>query len=142
MNNEYQAGANEPSLENTPPVRSKLKDYGKKSLGPISQLLDRYQGELMPYVEAMVKGLETASESLRLNEPTVAQSTVSSWFGETATWLNETKTKLTSGDSRTFITYLEERTQKQPGLAFTSSYIVGIALGRLGRHVIKNRNVH
>jgi hypothetical protein len=141
MNNEtsglYGSGnsfeANGPTSEASN-EQSRFKEYGKKSLAPLTNLLHKYKSEVDPYFSAIAKGFDGAV-SVLANEPSDADRTVSRWFQEASTWLGNAKEKFQSADAKELLQYLEEETRKHPGLMFSSSYIAGMAFGRLGRHL-------
>lgn len=127
-------------------VPHKYKEYGKKSLAPLVDLLHRYKGDIDPYVAALSKGLdgainsfkEAAAETPGLDKRAQdAERAVQGWFRDASEWFNGAKQRLQSENPKELLNYLEEQGRKRPAVLFASSYVVGMIVGRLGRHVVR-----
>jgi hypothetical protein len=117
----------------------KLKEYGKKSLAPFVDLLHRYKDGANPYMQAIGKGLQGAVDALNSSEVggEQAEKVVAGWFREAHQWFDGAKEKFSMDDPKDFLNYLEEQSQKNPGIMFSASYIVGMVFGRVGRQLGK-----
>lgn len=118
-------------------AESKLKDYGKKSLAPVLDLVHKYQDDISPYFTAIQKGLQGALNAFNQEGGEEAEKVVAGWFREASEWFTTAGEKLRSQEPRDLLNYLEEQGRKSPGLLFSSSYIAGIAFGRMGRHIFR-----
>jgi hypothetical protein len=114
-------------------TESKFKQYGKKSLAPLISLMHKYKSEVDPYFSAIDKGLNGAINAFG-EEQNEAEKSVSKWFQEASHWVSGAKEKFQSSSPKELLQFLEEEARKHPGLMFSSSYIAGMAFGRLGRH--------
>lgn len=114
----------------------RYKEYGKKSLAPLIDLVHRYKGDVNPYVEAIGRAMRAASESLAANQ-TEADKTVAGWFNEAQNWFEGVKGKLESKNPSDLLNYLEAEAKNKPGVMFATSYMVGLVFGRLGRHAVR-----
>jgi hypothetical protein len=115
----------------------KLKDYGKESLSPFLTLLHKYQGQLNPYMKSLVIALKGGAEALQGDAPNEADKFLCQWFSDAANWVGQAEEKLKSGNTEEFVHFIEEQGRKHSGLMFSASYLTGIFLGRIGRHVSK-----
>ncbi len=138
-----------------PVGKTKLKQYGKKSLAPLVDLLHRYKDQINPYMDALDKGLQGACNSFNASKPatsttqpmssskpatsspsnSAAEKVVSGWFTEAADWFKGARTKMSTEDPKDLLNYLEEEARNRPGLMFATSYVAGLVFGRLGRHI-------
>jgi hypothetical protein len=114
---------------------SKLKEYGKKSLAPLTDLVHKYKGDINPYVAAIGKGLQGAINALNEGEANDAERKIGQWFQEANEWFNGVKGKLEATEAKDLLNYLEEEAKKSPGLMFSVSYVAGLAIGRVGRQL-------
>jgi hypothetical protein len=110
----------------------KLRGYGLKSLSPFVDLLHKYQDELLPYIEAVEKGLQSGADSLAGSEG--PSSVVSGWFKEAAGSIQEARSKISSQNASDFIDYIDAQSGKHPSLMFSASYLAGLFFGKVGRH--------
>jgi hypothetical protein len=113
----------------------KVKDVGRKGLGPIVDVLHRHRGDINPYIDAIGRALKAGVDSLNQKNASDADRTVSGWFGEASQWFEHLKTRFDSTSGIDLITYLEEESRRRPGFMFAISYMVGLGLGRMGRHL-------
>ena len=113
----------------------KLKSYGQKSLTPLIGLLQKYQSAVTPYFEAIGKGLDAGVKSLDQENSSHAEKYVGEWFREASQWFGQIKSKLNSKDTSELLLFIEDQVRKYPAMMFSSSYFVGLFLGRIGRHV-------
>ena len=109
------------------------KEYGKKSLAPLIDLVHRYKGDVNPYVDAISKGLRGAADSVAAGNSD-ADKTVAGWFNEAGAWFDGVRSKLESNKPADLLNFLEAEAKNKPGVMFATSYMVGILFGRLGRH--------
>jgi len=123
-----------PKSKNSPIGKTKLKQYGKKSLAPLVDLLHKYKDQVNPYVESINKGLQGASSSLA-ESTTDSDRAVYGWFNDATNWFNGARDKLNNEDPKELLNYLEEQAKERPGLMFATSYVTGLVFGRLGRHM-------
>ncbi len=112
------------------------KEYGKKSLAPLIDLVHRYKGDVNPYVDAIGRALKGAADSLSGTD-TDADKTVAGWFNEAQTWFDGVKEKLESKEPSDLLNFLEAEAKSKPGVMFATSYMVGMVFGRLGRHAVR-----
>lgn len=117
----------------------KYKEYGKKSLAPLIDLVHRYKGDVNPYVESIGRALAAASDSLAANQ-TEADKTVAGWFNDARNWFDGVKAKLESKSPSDLLNYLEAEAKNKPGVMFATSYMVGLVFGRLGRHAVRMKS--
>jgi hypothetical protein len=113
----------------------KVKDVGRKGLGPIVDVLHRHSGDINPYIDAIGRALKAGVDSLNQKNASDADRTVSGWFGEASQWFEHLKTRFDSTSGIDLITYLEEESRRRPGFMFAISYMAGLGLGRMGRHL-------
>lgn len=126
--------------ENRPISITKLKEYGFKAYGPLIDVVYKYQDEFTPYLAALVKGLQGARERLNSENASEAEKYVSHFFQEASQGLEGISQKLSSKDINVIKDYLEEQGRLRPSIMFSSSYIAGLLLGRLGRHIIGRKS--
>lgn len=130
---------------------NKFKEYGKKSLAPIADLAFKYKGDISPYMTAIGKGLQAAVDSFNksLSESGVDQGTaqnneaeklVSGFFRDTQDWFNRVQENLESKNSGDLLTFLESQGRLRPVIMFSSSYVVGLLFGRMGRHAFRMKS--
>jgi hypothetical protein len=132
---------------------NKLKNHGKKSLAPVIEVLHKYQNEINPYFDAITKGLKAGADALQdsttapSSESAVNQDTrssanqfIGSWFAEAANWFSEVKQKLALENIDEVTAFLNEQGRRNPGMIFSSSYLAGLAFGRIGRHIGRQKN--
>jgi hypothetical protein len=131
-----------PQEENTSEFENKFKEYGKKSLSPLVNLLDRYKADIIPYSSSIVRALDGAINTLSTSEGENAQAdqTVAGWFRDGREWFNGTTEQLQNGNPKEILDYLEAQAQKNPGLMFSASYAVGLIFGRVGRYWAHTKN--
>ena len=124
--------------EGSPIAKTKLKQYGKKSLAPLVDLLHKYKDQINPYMSALDKGLQGACNALNTQgQPSSveAEKVVEGWFRDANNWFNGARDKLSTDNPRDLLNYLEEQARDKPGLMFATSYVAGLVFGRLGRHI-------
>ncbi len=162
-NNESNSDTNLPLNEaNESNTGSKFRDYGKKSLAPLIDLVSKYKGDINPYFAAIGKGLSGAVSALEGNSATStemnsegmagmsgvsgssasgseADRVVAGWFRDASNWFTGAQSKIESGNGRELLSYIEAEAAKRPGLMFSTSYVVGLFFGRLGRHLGRSR---
>ena len=162
-NSESSSDTNLPRNEaNASNTESKIRDYGKKSLAPMIDLVSKYKGDITPYFSAIGKGLQGAVTALEGNSgmnsgmssgmssdsassmntsssssesSSQADQVVAGWFRDANGWFTGAQEKISSGNAKDLLTYLEAEAAKSPGLMFSTSYVVGLFFGRLGRHL-------
>ncbi len=131
---------------------SRFKNYGTKGLKPFEELLERHGDELLPYFDSLVRGLREGGRSL--SEDRIAESSnkktdrskgdapkqVSHWMDETAGWLEQIRELLEGRDYKRVIEFVENEGARRPSLMFSSSYVLGLFLGRLGRYAERSRS--
>lgn len=144
-------------IESSPIGKTKLKQYGKKSLSPLVDLLHKYKEQINPYMMALDKGLEGACSSFSSQQESNAQNwkaspdgtskattsqtnseaeqIVSGWFREATDWFKGAREKMSTENPKDLLDYLEEQAKSRPGLMFATSYVAGLVFGRLGRHI-------
>lgn len=123
-----------PRNESSPISKTKLKQYGQKSLTPIVDLLHKYKDRFDPYMVAIEKGLQGASTTL-LSSSSEQERKVEGWFNEAGLWFKNVRDKLNKEDTKELLNYLEEQSRTRPLLMFAVSFESGMILGRLGRYV-------
>lgn len=124
---------------NGPVSVAKLKEYGKQAYAPIVNVLYKYQDEFTPYLGALVKGLQGGAESLNREGSSEAEKYVSQFFTEAADGLGQASEKLDSKDINSITSFLSEQAERRPSVMFSTSYVAGIILGRLGRHIARSK---
>jgi hypothetical protein len=133
-------------FENT--QQNKFKEYGKKSLAPMADLAYKYKGDINPYMTAIGKGLQAAVDSFNqslaesgvdqgASQNNEAEKLVSGFFRDTQDWFNRVQQNLESKNSGDLLTFLESQGRLRPIIMFSSSYVVGLLFGRLGRHMYR-----
>ncbi len=124
---------------NGPVSVTKLKEYGKKAYGPIVDVVSKYQDEFTPYINALVKGLQGGAERLGQDNASEPEKYVSRFFQEAASGLEQAGKKLESKDMNAITSFLQEQAEKRPSIMFSTSYVVGLFFGRLGRHIARQK---
>lgn len=125
-------------VEGNPMAKTKLKQYGKKSLAPLVDLLHKYKDQINPYMSALDKGLQGACNAFSVQgQPSSvdAERVVEGWFRDANSWFNGARDKLSTDNPKDLLNYLEEQARDKPGLMFATSYVAGLVFGRLGRHI-------
>lgn len=152
QNKQFNSDANNPQGEANSsnkgegklPRMDELKDYGKKSLTPLIDLVSKYKTEVNPYFSALSKGLQAAAEAYKEEPETIGQAdaatrqaevAIGSWFREANDWLNGINKKIQTGKTNELLDYLEEQAQRHSAMMFSVSYIAGLVFGRVGRHL-------
>jgi hypothetical protein len=139
--------SNEGGASLTGKISSQAKDFGKKSLAPLVDVLSRHKGDFSPYFEALTKALQSGAQSLQTENSNEAEKFIAQYFTDGAEWLTDWKEKLTVNSSEDFMNLLEEEGRKRPAILFGASYFAGLVLGRFGRHLGKTmktsaENIH
>ncbi len=116
-------------------TKNKVKDVGRKSLGPIVDVLQRHSADINPYIDAIGRALKAGVDSLHQESASDADRTVGGWFGEASVWIEDIKTRFESTSASDLMTYLEQESRKRPVFMFAISYVAGRGLGRIGRHI-------
>lgn len=117
----------------TPISTSKLKEYGKKSYDPFLKVFIKYKDELLPYLNALEKGLVGGYEKLNSSEITsLPEKQIGTFFKETSDHIIQFKEKLTNSNKDEVLAYIKQVAERHPGVLFGTSYVVGLFLGRLG----------
>jgi hypothetical protein len=142
LNSEANVPFDEARASSTDKIRDKvpvdkLKDYGKKGLGPFIDVLHKYQGEFTPFFTSLSKGLKGGADALKEENSSDAQRQVSQWFQEAADLFSQAQEKLQSKNKNEIMDFLEEQSRRKPGFMFSSSYIAGLFFGRFGRQIGK-----
>lgn len=117
--------------------KGKIKDYGKKSLAPLLELAHKYRADITPFFAAITKGLEGGSSALLADNSSEVERQVGEWFRQASSFVEETRGKFEGNNASDLISFVERQASTHPGLMFSSSYFVGMFLGRLGRHIIR-----
>lgn len=126
--------------EGNMPLEGKFKEFGKKGLAPLVDLVHRYQGDITPYLSAIDIGIQGAIDALKNAEGEQGQAThqsVAQWFTDAQSWFGGAKEKLASKSSSDLLNFLETEARQRPAVMFASSYVVGLVVGRLGRHLAR-----
>lgn len=119
---------------------SKFQDYGKKSLGPLIDLLHNYQGDITPYLSALQKGLLAASDSF--TETSGPEKTVGNWFRSAHDWTQDIGRNLEGKSAKDIFGFIESQAKARPAALFATSYVAGLLFGRVGKHLIKSNSIH
>lgn len=127
--------------------RENLIELGRKGITPFTQILHKYRDEAVPYIGALKKGCDAACKELtsQETEDTNASKTVCRWFEEASSMLENSSAKLSEDDPAIFFNYIKEQSRKHPLLMFSSSYLLGLIAGRLGKSKYveqKTRSLH
>ncbi|MGE3611826.1 MAG: hypothetical protein AB7I27_19715 [Bacteriovoracaceae bacterium] len=129
----------------------RFKDLGRKGMAPLVDLLLRYKTDINPYVNAFDKALDGAINAFKEateKSPNVdqkvddAERAVQKWIQDVSHWFNGVKDRIKSENPRELLNYLEEQGKARPFVLFSSSYVIGLILGRLGRHVVNLKASH
>jgi hypothetical protein len=122
---------------------SKLKDYGKEAYRPFMELLLKYQDAFIPYLRSLSRGLYRGGEgpSVETAEYPEADRFISGLFNEAAKGVDELLRVLEAKDKEAFSSFLKNMSDKKPSLAFSTSYVAGLFIGRLTRHIISENRV-
>ena len=126
--------------EGNMPLEGRFKDLGKKSLAPLVDLVHRYQGDITPYMSAIDVGIQGAINALRDvqgEEGSTVNQSVAQWFTDAQSWFGGAKEKLASKSSTDLLNFLETEARQRPAVMFASSYVIGLVVGRLGRHLTR-----
>ena len=118
----------------------RIKDYGKKSLTPLLSLIQKYHTEIDPYFNAIVKGIEAGRQALHQENASSEEKYVGEWFNEASSWFNDVRQKLNSKNLDDVLQYLDLNARHHPGMTFSTSYLAGLFLGRIGRHLSKDKS--
>lgn len=114
---------------------AKLKEYGKEAYGPLVNIIYKYQDEITPFFASLEKALEGAISALSDEESTEADRMIGDWISDARQSLTEGKDRIQGKDKSEIISFVEDQARQKPALAFASSYVVGLFLGRIGRHI-------
>ena len=113
----------------------RIKDYGKKATQPLIDLLQKYQGDITPLIGSINTGIQGAISALETESASESDRQVSVYFRDASTWFSDVQDKFKFQSTDEFMSFLEEEGRKHPAMIFAVSYIVGLVLGRAGRHV-------
>lgn len=135
--NEESREANVPGGEasNSRLSKAKLKEYGKQGLSPLVEIAQKYQGDIDPYLSAISKALNAAAGSISQDDSNEAEKSIGNLCTEAANWFEDAKGRLGNKNYSDFLSFIEEEGRKHPGILFSASYLAGIFLGRIGRHI-------
>ena len=119
---------------------SKLKEYGQEAYRPFVELLLQYQDAFVPYLRSLSRALHSGAEGLtgervRLTS-TEVDHLVSALFQDSASGVDEIIKFLEEKNVGAISTFLKSMSDKKPTLAFSTSYVVGLILGRVTKHII------
>lgn len=127
-----------------PATLEKFKQVGQKGLSPLLSVFEKYRGDFQPFFNSLQTSLRAAVASLDKEDATSADKFLRQWLSETINWLDTMKTKFEGKDTKEFMAYFEEEAKNHPGAMFAISYVAGLVLGRLGRHLVmkKSATIH
>src|SRR5690606_16790693 len=121
-----------------PITKDKLKEYGKESFTPILNLLFKYQDQLTPFFESVTKGLEAARKELQSEGGSKEDQFIGGYFSDACEWMKKASSHLGEKDLDKFNAFIKEQSDSRPGVAFGSSYLIGLVASRLIRHSLKS----
>lgn len=122
-------------VEETSANIARLKEIGFKGLTPLLNVVKKHKEDVNPYFDSIDKALKAAVASLNQDQATATDRKVSGWLNDGAGWVRDLKSKFDSMQTQDLLNYVEEEASKKPGMMFAVSYITGIAIGRLSRHL-------
>jgi hypothetical protein len=120
---------------------SKLKDYGTEAYRPFVELLFKYQDAFVPYLRSLSRGIHSGGTALSVDQSTEVDRFVSRLFNDTANGLDELIRVLEGKDTKAITTFLKSISDKRPSLAFSTSYVAGLVIGRITKHVIAEKKL-
>lgn len=139
INDSENSNSNQTSGANGPVSVGKLKEYGKQAYSPLVEVVHKYQDEIVPYISALARGLRGGLDSLSKENASEADRYVSQFFKEAADGLTKACEKLESKDYNALSSFITEQAEGRPSLMFGTSYVAGLFLGRLGRHLARQK---
>lgn len=139
INTSENSNSNPDTGANGPVSLTKLKEYGKKAYAPLVDVVSKYQDEIVPYISALAKGLQGGVDSLNREDSSAADKYVSQFFKDAADGLNKACEKLEAKDYNALSSFLTEQAENRPSVMFGTSYVAGLFLGRLGRHLARQK---
>ncbi len=125
---------------NGPASVEKLKEYGKKAYTPLLSVVHKYRDHFTPYLDALSHGLHASVERLEGEGATEADRFVSRFFRQAADGITEARQRLETKNLSDLTAYVAELANRRPGLMFSTSYVAGLFVGRLSRHIILARS--
>jgi hypothetical protein len=122
---------------------SKLKSYGREAYRPFLDLVIKYQDAFVPYLRSLIKGLNAGGASLTLetDKAQEADRFVASLFNDTAKAIDELIRLLENKDYQQVSSLFNRLSAVRPSLAFSTSYVAGLFIGRLSRHIINEKKI-
>jgi hypothetical protein len=120
----------------------RLKEYGIKAYVPLLKVVTKYQDEFTLYLSALSKGLRGGAEVLSQQGASDEERFVSSFFKEAVSGLDQATEKISGKDPHALSAYLSDFAARKPSLMFSTSYLAGIFIGRLGRHLVTKAKDH
>ena len=126
-------------------TRENLMEFGKKGMSPFLNVLHKYRDDVMPFFECVKVGCDAASRELSSRESQSSSRIVGSWFSELGSFAEEARLKLEEDDPRGLFEFVKEKSQKRPGMMFSTSYLLGLFAGRLSKKQLsadKTKNLH
>lgn len=117
---------------------SKVKEYGKEALLPFVDLLVKYQEALLPYLRFLSQGLHAGGDNLSAERSPsqVHAIRVAEYFLEASKGIDELIRILEKKDIDEMRRILTGLGNQRPGLAFSASYVAGLFVGRLFKHIV------
>lgn len=130
----------QPELNSNSQITTLLKDFGRTGLAPFVQLLEKYQDELIPYLQSIGEGLRLGAQGLKT--PTGEKSDqahlfVAHLFEDSASWFQKLSQQIGDKNLDQTLDYLQQEGSKHPSLFFSLSYLTGAAIGRLSKYTFK-----
>lgn len=122
-----------------PMTRERLKEYGKEAFTPMVNLLFKYQDQLAPYLNSIVKGLDAAARELRQETSSTEDNYIGNYFNDASRSLEGVVTKLNEKDVEKMNEFIKEQSDKHPGVMFGSSYVIGLVCSRIVRQSKKSK---
>jgi hypothetical protein len=134
MNNEAEMNAQDSKKSQ---AKVKAKEYGQEALKPIMNVLKKNHSLIEPYFGSVEKALRGAVEALNGENSSDSDQRLAGWIKSSQQMIEQSQQSLQNQDYSSIAEKLQQIAQRNPAVAFVGSYIAGLGLGRIGRHVAK-----
>lgn len=122
-------------------------DLMSEGLKPFTQLLDKYGGELRPFLADIGFSLRAGANALESKGSVHAEGSssrssavVSNWLISAADYIDDIEQRLTESSPSEVIDYINELGTRHPGALFGVSYVLGAFFARAGKHVVRSHS--
>ncbi len=133
MNNETETRTQ--NFESGRSTKGKIKEYGQEALKPFAQVLKNNHSIITPYIESVQKALRGSLNALEQENASSSDRRLAEWMRSLQGIVEQSRSEVKNQDYSGLLDKIGQFAQKNTALAFVGSYVAGLGLGRIGRHV-------